>query len=180
MNFPWEEGVLIFAVDPAQRVSAVAWKGVSAETKRNFAGTRRVGDILDSHEMEQIVRSVSEKAIYTRVWLVVEYPTWNAGASPVVRAAANTWIRLFRRIFPSGTLDVVRVDPNKWQGALGFRDRQSRTSTKDHSLFLAQKVYGWAVEGDPDRADASLILEWVRSNPPQPKVKKPRKKRANT
>lgn len=180
MNFPWEEGVLLFAVDPAQRVSAVAWKGVSRETGRNIAGSKRVGDILDSHEMEAVLRQVSEKVIFSRVWLAVEYPTWNAGASPVVRAAANAWIRLFRRVFPSGTLDVVRVDPNKWQRALGFRDRQAGTSTKDHALFLCQKVYGWAVENDPDRADASLILEWLRANPPQPKVKKPRRKRANT
>lgn len=180
MNFPWEEGVLLFAVDPAQRVSAVAWKGVSKETGRNTSGTRRVGDILDAHEMEAVVRQVSEKVIYTRVWLAIEYPTWNAGASPVVRAAANAWIRLFRRLFPSGTLEVVRVDPNKWQGALGFKSRAAGVSTKDHSIWLCQKVYGWAVEGDSDRADAALILEWLRTSPPQPKVKKPRKKRANT
>lgn len=175
-SFPWEQGVLYIAIDPAQRVSAVAWRGTSKESGRISCGTAMTPDILDAHEVEKLLRRIGDDFLWDRVVLGVEYPTWNVGASQTVRAAANSYIRLVRRVFPK--VDVVRVDPNKWQATFSFKNRKAGQSTKDFSLWVATTVYGWAVGGEHDRADAALILEHVRANPPAPKPKKVKKKAA--
>lgn len=173
--YAWEDGVLLIAVDPAQKVSAVAWRGRSKDTGRAVQGTKLVADILDSSQIDKVIRSASQGLDFQKVWIAVEYPKWNAGASQTVRAAANTYVRLLRRIFPRA--EVVKVSPEVWQGFFQFKNRPPTQSTKDFSLWLATKAYGWAVGAEHDRADAALILEWLRANPPAPKPKQKSKRK---
>lgn len=174
-TFPWEKGVLILAVDPAQLVTGLAWSTADAEG-RPLQGTASFGDILESADMEKHLRRLVEASVHERVWVAVEYPRWNAGASQVVRAAANTYVRLLRRVFGS-KLEVVKVDPNVWQRAFSFSGRRAGQTTKEYSLFTAERVYGWVCEGIADRADAALILEWLRANPIPPKAPKSKKRK---
>lgn len=171
MAYPWENGVLQIAIDGAQKVSAVAWAGVDKKTGNAIRGSFRSPDILDAAEVEAKLQAVAAKCSYTSVRAAVEYPRWNAGASQTVRAAANAYVRLLRRVFPGVVIE--KVDPNVWQGKFGYRNRSAKQSTKEFSIFLAEQAYGWRVDGDHDRADAAMILEWLRQTPPaQPKPKK--------
>lgn len=178
-QFPWEVGVLILSIDPATKVSALAWRGQNKEGKI-VCGSCQVEDILDSDKIEVKLRQIAGAFIYEKVWVAVEYPGWNAGASQTVRATANIYVRLVRRVFPK--VEVVKVDPKVWQGHYDFKNRMPGQTTKEFSLWVCQNAYGWAVEGQHDRADAALILEWLRVNPPapKPKTKKPTKKKKKT
>lgn len=175
MKLPWNNGVLLVAIDPAQLVTGIAWSGQDAEGKP-LEGTRRFGDILDAAQLGKLLEALKTSCAFTSVRVAVEYPKWNAGASPVVRAAANTYIRLVRSVFGS-KVDVVRVDPNEWHRLFGFKDRAASQTTKDFSLHLAERVYGWVCEGQHDRADAALILEWLKCNPVQPRTSAVKRKR---
>lgn len=176
VTYPWEEGVLFIGFDPAQRVSAVAWRGRSKESGKVVQGSRLTPDILDALQVERTLRAVGEEIDHQKVWVAIEYPRWNAGASQTVRAAANTYVRLIRRVFPRA--EIVKVDPNQWQGFFDFKNRPPGQSTKEFSVWVATRAYGWSISEEHDRADAALILEWLRANPPARKAKpRPKKKK---
>lgn len=174
-SYPWEKDVLLLTCDPASLRSAFAYSGFDAGGAR-VRGVFRVDDLRHASLVEENLRLLSSTCVFSKVVFVVEYPTWNAGASPVVRAAANVWIRLVKSFFPR-KVEVRKVDPNVWQKTFDFRGRPSPQSTKDYSLFLALSVYKWGVE-TTDEADAALILEHSRAIPPAPK--KVRKKKSVT
>ena len=170
--YPWEEGALTLAIDPAQLVTAIAWMGRSPDGGI-VRGVTSIGDILEAGKITRLLESLGDTVKFDRVVLGVEYPRWNAGASQTVRSAANTYIRLVKKVYPK--VRVRKIDPNEWQALFGFRARAKGVSTKDHSMWIATRAYGWKIDGIHDRADAALILEYLRQNhpKPQPKKKKP-------
>lgn len=171
MNIPaYAKETLLLGIDGTQKVTGIAWLGVSRLTGRAVVGTEQIDDILDSKEAEELFRDLSEELVFSKVWVAVEYPRWNAGASQVVRAAANSYVRLIKRVFPKA--EVVKIDPNKWQGFFSFKARPQGLTTKDYSLWLADKAYGWPVGKSHDRADASLLVEYLKANPPPEKPKR--------
>lgn len=175
--FPWEEGVVYIAVDPAQKKSAFAWSLVAPDGKRE-KGVFRVDDISWAQIVRDRLRQIVDPSQYPkrRIVLLVEYPKWNAGAAQSVRAAANVWVRLFKDLFPR-KVEVRKVDPNEWQATFSYRGRAKGQSTKDYSLWLSTKAYGWTVETE-DEADAAMILEHGRTTPPTARKKPVRKKKA--
>ncbi|MEQ1761591.1 MAG: hypothetical protein ABL984_00465 [Pyrinomonadaceae bacterium] len=173
--FPWEVDVLYLAVDPAQLKSAFAYSGIDSEGNRK-RGVFRVDDIRYASTVEARLVEISEGLVFSKIVLLVEYPKWNAGAAQTVRAAANVWVRLVRDLFPR-KVEVRKIDPNEWQKTFSYRGRAEGTSTKDYSLWLARKAYGWEVETS-DEADAAMILEHGRTTPPTPRKKSVRKKTA--
>lgn len=171
MRYPWEEGILYVGVDPAQLKSAFSAQGFD----RNQSRVREcfhIDDIRFAAWVGEWIIAFETKIEFKKVVLLVEYPTWNAGAAATVRAAANVWIRFFKDLYPR-KVEVRKVDPNVWQKTFSYRDRPENLSTKEYSLWLSKKVYEWAVETE-DEADAAMILEHGRLTPP-----KTRKKKAN-
>lgn len=149
---------MYIAIDPAQKVSGVAYSGIDAQGER-VTGTASINDILDAGEICELLGRLKADCVFETVTVGVEYPFWNAGAAQTVRAAANTFIRLVRRVFDKPL--VVRIDPNQWQNFFQYRARGPQ-STKSFSLTLVNTVYGWNLENH-NEADAALILEYLRS-----------------
>lgn len=174
--YPWEVGAIYVAVDPAQKKSAFAWSGYDSDGNRR-RGLFHVNDIRYASTVESRFSEIADVLVYSKIVLLVEYPKWNAGAAQSVRAAANVWIRLFKDLFPR-KVEVRKVDPNEWQATFSYRARAEGQSTKDYSLWLSTKAYGWTVETE-DEADAAMILEHGRTIPPTPRKKSARKKIAN-
>jgi len=170
--YPWEENVLVIAVDPAQIRSGFAYRGRAADGLV-VSGVFHVDDIRFANVVEDRLREIAEEVVFSKVILGVEFPCWNAGAAGTVRAAAHVWIRLVKALFPR-KVRVSTIDPNRWQKEYNYRDRPSTWSTKEYSRWLAEKAYGWRVETD-DEADAVMILEYLRTHFPPPPPKKARK-----
>lgn len=170
-RFPWERDTLYIAVDPAPRQSGVALSGYDAGGYR-YRALFHVGDLVEAGLADERIRSVATHVTFTRVVLLVEYPRWNVGAAQSVRVAANMWVRLIKAIFPR-RVDVRRVDPNEWQSTFDFRRRASSQSTKDYSIWLATRAYGWTPV-TADEADAALILEHGRVTPPAARPRRTR------
>lgn len=162
-GFAWERGVLYIAIDGAQLKSALAYQGFLPSGDR-VRGVIRCDDIRHIATTEATLKGIAESLVFRRVVLAVEYPMWNTRSAPTVRAAANAWIRAIKSTFPR-KVEVRRVDPNEWQNTFQFRRRSPDVSTKEYALWLATKVYGWAVETG-DEADAALILEDARTFAP--------------
>jgi hypothetical protein len=158
--FPWEVGVLMVAVDPAQLRSAVALRGQAPDGSVQKI-LLRADDIADIRVIMGQIEAFAQGVAFSRVFAVVEYPTWGGHGTYAVRAAANAFIRLLKEAFPR-KLTVVKVDPKDWQKQFSFRDRPKGHDTKEYSFWLADKAYGWAPE-TPDEADAALMLEYGRT-----------------
>jgi Holliday junction resolvasome RuvABC endonuclease subunit len=168
--FPWEVGVMYIGIDPSTKATGVAVRGASKETGKIEQFSYSVKDILDSNKVVDFLEYVSQIIEFDRVVLAIEYPCWNAGAAQTIRASANTYIRLVRRMWSNAI--VEKIDPNTWQGFFSFRGRGS-ASTKDFSMKLTKLVYCWPTVSTHDESDAALILEYVRHRPlPEKKKKK--------
>lgn len=171
--FPWEEGVLLIAVDPAQKKSAFAYRGRGRLSREVVSGVFHVDDIRYANLVEEQLSKIAEEVDFSKVVLGVEFPCWNAGAAGTVRAAAHVWIRLVKALFPRKVV-VSKIDPNTWQGEFRYRDRPSIFSTKTYSVWIATKAYGWEIDTE-DEADAAMILEYLRTHFPAPPKKKSKK-----
>lgn len=150
---------LLIGIDPAQKRSAVSYRGTSRKTKKVTKGVKAIVDILDSSDIESLLHVLNDHYICDRVCVAVEYPKGNFGSSQTVRAAANTYIRLVKRVWKKA--EFTKVEPKTWQHQFGFKDRGKMT-TKEFSLFICEKAYNWDLDGDHDKADAVLILEWLK------------------
>lgn len=173
--FPWEVGVLMVAVDPAQLRSAVALRGQAPDGSVQKV-LLRADDIADIRDVVAQIEAFAKGVAFDRVFAVVEYPTWGGHGTHAVRAAANAYIRQLKAAYPR-KLTVAKVDPNDWQKQFCHRARPGSQTTKDYSLWLATKAYGWAPE-TADEADAALILEYGRTLAQLSQKPKTRKKKA--
>lgn len=178
---PWELDILYVSVDPAQRTSAFAYQGYDEEGRRH-RGAFHISDIRFAAIAQDHLEALPTFLKFKQIVVAVEYPTWNAGASQVVRGAANTFIRLIKDIYAGRKVVVKKVDPNEWQRTFCYKDRSKKQTTKEYSLFLALKIYDWKVTTH-DEADAAMILEHIRYIPPElltiPKRPKQTKKKPN-
>jgi hypothetical protein len=173
--YPWEDGVLLIAVDPASLCSAIAWRG-KGKDGGVIRGVTSISDIIQIGKIDELLRSLDQVIDFDRVVLGVEYPRWNAGAAQTVRSAANTFIRLVKGIFPR-KVQVSKIDPNEWQALFGFRSRAKGITTKDYSRWVSETAYRWEIGKDHDKADATLILEYLRTEARSKMLPKKRKTR---
>lgn len=160
MRLPWDEGTVYIGGDCSQLRTGIAWRFIGADGQPRV-GTHVLGDISGSSALGPLIERVLAGAPYKRVILAVEYPHWNKNASPVVRAAANTIVRVVKARFKR--VRVIKVDPNNWQRTM-LQGAPGET-TKERSIFVAENALGYVTGNDADRADAACILEYVRRGP---------------
>jgi hypothetical protein len=156
--YPWEKGILVIAIDPAQIRSAVAMSGISAEGRRRTA-LMSASHITKVRALEPRIREFASACEFDRVSIAVEYPSWGGHGTAVVRAAANAYLEFMRDIFTGPR--VQKVGPQEWQAMYDYRKRPSTQTTKEFSYWLAL-AYGWSPKTH-DEADAALILEFARA-----------------
>lgn len=165
-DYPHEAGVLFVAIDPAQRRSGVAIRG-RLPGGGLFKVTACVDNIMSAKVCCLSLLDDAREVEFDRAVVAVEYPKGSFHGSSSVRAAANQYIPMVKKLLKehgAKKVEVRKIDPKTWQSTFEFSKRPREWTTKQFAMDAAINRFGWKPKSE-DEADAALILEHARLTP---------------